>query len=501
MSAIGRSLASRAPTLGLIAVSALLALGVFQSNFVDPDVWHELALMRQAWREGALPTRDGLAYTPTIVPSIHHEWGTGAILLAAGSALGATGLLLLKVGLTVGIAAYCFSAARRSGASAATFCSTAPLAVFLSWYGFSTVRAQMFTLLFTAVLMALLARDREGERRWAYIWLPIHVIWLNLHAGFVVGIALLSCHAIEQGLRHRPARHLLVALGASAALVLVNPYGWTYVEFLARSVTLPRPAIEEWLPAWEAPVTVVGLFAMSLLLVAYAAARLGVRSLPGVLPLVAATWAGLTHQRHLSIYAVVWVGLVPAWLDRTPLGVALRDSWSRRANALATVSSVVIAVCVGSTLWQRPWHVSVPSRPGEHPRLTYPVGAVAWLDEVGFRGNLEVPFVVGAFVAWKLNPAVKVSIDGRYEVAYPPEALQRNLDTYAARSGWQQRLEEEGKTDAVLVPVGGPLASALPAESGWSRSYRDDAYEVYFRSGRALPETDRRGQLAVGTFP
>src|SRR6187431_707910 len=81
---------------GLLALAALLFLGVCQSNFVDPDVWHEMALIRQARAEGALPTRDVLAYTPTLEPSIHHEWGTGAILFVAGTVLGATGLLLLK---------------------------------------------------------------------------------------------------------------------------------------------------------------------------------------------------------------------------------------------------------------------------------------------------------------------------------------------------------------------------------------------------------------------
>lgn len=490
-----------AAVLGVFAVGALLCLGVFQTNFIDPDVWHEMALIRQARLDGALPTQDTLAYTATVEPSIHHEWGTGLILFAAAHSLGGFGLVLLKSLLTAGIAVACVSAVRRSGASAAVFCGLAPVAIFLSWYGFSTVRAQMFTLLFTGVLMAQLAKDRKGQRRWAVAWLLFNVIWLNLHAGFVVGLVLLACHTIEQALRRRPVAHLVAALVASAALMLVNPYGWAYIEFLWHALRLPRPAIAEWLPVWEAPVSVLGVFAISLLLILYCLGKLGPRRLPGLLLLAAAAWAGLMHQRHLSIYAVVWVCLVPGWVDQTSLGMALTDLWSRRARAVQRTCAVVGVTCLAATLSHRPWQATLPARPGDHPDLTYPVGAVDWLTEVGFQGNLEVPFLVGAFVAWKLNPAVRVSLDSRYEVAYPPEALQRNLDTYAARPGWEERMSEQSTTDAVLLPVDGPLAAALPSLPGWTRVYRDDAFEIYLRPGRSLPAADRRGQVAVGTIP
>ncbi|HZM00180.1 MAG TPA: hypothetical protein VFD43_08015, partial [Planctomycetota bacterium] len=89
----------RAAALSFVAVAALLVMGVAQSNFVDPDVWHEMALIRQAVAEGALPWKDDLAYTRTVEPSIHHEWGTGAILFSLGSGMGGPGLLILKFAL------------------------------------------------------------------------------------------------------------------------------------------------------------------------------------------------------------------------------------------------------------------------------------------------------------------------------------------------------------------------------------------------------------------
>ena len=56
----------------------------------------------------------------------------------------------------------------------------------------------------------------------------------------------------------------------------------------------------------------------------------------------------------------------------------------------------------------------------------------------------------GGFVIWKLYPAVRVSFDGRYEVAYPEEALYEDRTIHGARPGWQQVLARYAP-DVVLV--------------------------------------------------
>ena len=83
------------------AVGALFALALSTISFVDPDLWHEMALFREAVTLGHLPDDDCFAYTPTISPSVHHEWGTGAVLYGVTAALGWGGLMALKYLLTL----------------------------------------------------------------------------------------------------------------------------------------------------------------------------------------------------------------------------------------------------------------------------------------------------------------------------------------------------------------------------------------------------------------
>lgn len=486
--------------IALAAVGMLLLKGIVQNSFVDPDLFHEMALIRDAVRLGHLPLVDTLAYTPTVYPTIHHEWGTGVILYLVSTTWGGTGLLLLKYLLSIGIAVGCVACARRRGASLIALCSLAPMPVLLSWLGFTTVRAQMFTLLFSVALLYALDRDREGRRWWIAPWLLVYTAWLNLHGGFIVGLIFFAAHTLEQLLRRKPARHLILTGLAMLMLVFVNPYGPAYVSYLWRALGMDRPAIEEWAPIWTTFAPIAAMYVMSLLLVVYAVAKCGIRKMPGLMIVLLAAYAAMRHQRHASIYAVVWLCYVPAYIESTVLGHVLIRLWERRPKLTRLLWATVGLACLVSVIIDKPWELSLPANPGEHPRLTYPVGAVQHLTQVGFEGNLMTPFVEGAFVAWKLSPKVKISIDGRYEVAYPPGSLEEHRTFYAASPGWRDILAKY-PTDLVLTPADDPIAEALADQDGWSLVYRDDAYELFARPGLELPTSDRRGQVLVGSFP
>src|SRR5439155_10079495 len=103
--------------------ATLLGLAIFflshisWINLADHDMFHMMALFRETLRIGHVPLADRFAYTPTIYPSVHHEWGSGAILYLVATRLGAGGIMLLKYLLTAVVAAGCVICARRRGAS------------------------------------------------------------------------------------------------------------------------------------------------------------------------------------------------------------------------------------------------------------------------------------------------------------------------------------------------------------------------------------------------
>lgn len=506
---------------GLFGV--LLAI-LSASTYVDLDVFHELALIREAMALGRLPTEDVFAYTPTVSPVIHHEWGTGAVLylVTVWSGLGAAGLMLLRYLLCLFIAAGAYVCARRRGASDQVLSFLGLIALILLRIGFTTIRAQVFTLALLVVLFLCLTADGKGRRWWLPVWLVLYAAWVNLHAGFLVGFGLWGLYTAERFLRvlgetksagraFQQIGHLVAGLLAMSLLILANPYGADYIRYLWRAVLLPRPTVPEWQPLWQSgPWPVQVCFWLSLAAAGYAVAQQGVRRAEGVLLVAVTAWLAFQHTRHVTLYGVVWMCLVPAWVETTDLGAAMHALWRRRTAVLATVWVLCGVLGLGHACQERFWQLRIPTAPPPATTIkeSFPAGAVQYLEDTGFQGNLMVTFQTGAFVSWKLYPAVRVSIDSRYEVAYPSEWREKVAAFYRAEGDWQATLIES-PTDAVLVPFSRPVAALLgdapshTGDRGWQEVYRDDAYSVFLRQALAVeyPKIDRRGERIVGTFP
>ncbi len=506
---------------------ALLAL-ISPLRIADLDIWHQMALMREALARGSLPREDVFAYTPTVSPVVHHEWGHGAVLylLTVTAGTGAGGLMVLKYLLVAGIAVGCVGCALRRGANWQVLAWLSLLAMGLGRVGLTTLRAQVFTLLLLVVLLLLLEEDRRGRRWWIALWLPTYVLWLNLHAGFLVGCGLLGLHTVERALGElaegatlgqlpRRLGHLVATLAAMAALTLVNPYGLDYVPYLWHAISLPRPLVPEWRPLWQQwqHPEILAIYGVSLALVAYAIACRGLRRLPGLLAVLATAYLAARHFRHLSLYAVVWICCLPAYLTDTGFQRAVTQIGARRRRLLFCFWSLVAGLGSIWAVHNHFWQLRIPTVADKEQSGVpiYPAGAVAYLSEHRFAGNLMVPFSAGAFVSWKLYPEVKVSLDSRYEAAYPPAAVEENVRFYAGRPGWQAVLTRYD-THAVLVPAWSrlwnmPEAAAAADEScwppGWHRVYRDDGYCLFARCeiAASLPSVDRTGEPIRATFP
>jgi len=482
------------PSTVATGVLALLLLASM-TPFVDLDAWHAMALFREALREGWIPYLDHFAYTPTIYPSVHHEWGAGAILYLLGTHWGEPGLQLLRLVLVFAITAVTARVALQRGARVVVLQLLAVLAIPMAWIALTLVRAQLYTVLALAVLLACIESDRRGERGWVLPWLALWVAWVNLHAGFVVGGLFLALHTTEQWWRGRPIAHLAATLAAMAALVAVNPYGLRYYPYLVHALTMDRHLISEWNPLWNSWPPTVAVALLSMVVAALAIRRTGLAQAPGWPLLVLSAAAALRHQRHVSIYVLVWLAYVPALVSCTSIGDVLERVQARWGVLLW---SFLLVAGVACGLRTHPWDAQVEGFSGA--QLLYPVGPVDYLQREGFQGNLLVPFEMGAYVSWKTDGRVKVSMDSRFEAAYTPELLAEQVDFFYAAGGWRTALERY-PNDLVLVARDMPVAPLMRTQPGWKLVYEDDAFLLFARAGVELPYTDRRGQRIVGSFP
>ena len=473
------------------SISFLFALIAY--NFVDIDLWHQMALIRESMAAGHLLRTDVYAYSPTIRPWIDHEWGAGVIAYFATLWFGGRAILILKFSLALGSLLMCRQSSRAKGANLQLFSLCSLLAIFLLHLGFfSAVRAQAYTFFFTALLLFVWQQIELQHLGWAWIWLAVFPLWVNLHGGFVVGIGLTILFCVEKLLKRESCRALLLLLAGMLLESGLTPYGLSYFVYLGRALSMSRTYSAEWDPVWSLGLLWMVCFLAALALVAYAVLEAGLRNLPGLAPLTATAAEAMLHRKLLPIFAIVWLSCVPFYLQRTQLGEWILAFLSRRRTFMLVAWAALGFVSILAAVRQKPWHLYVP-------QPLYPVGPVKYLQEQGWRGNLMVPFRLGAYVSWNLYPAIKVSLDSRYEEVFSDNVVRPVFAFYEARSSWQQALSLF-PPDLILIPLDSPVANRV-SEIGWVRIYHDRQFDLYTPRQTALTQVDWSTVNFAGTFP
>ena len=245
-------------------------------SVADLDIWHEMALVRTALDLGYIPYHGHFAYTETVYPSVHHEWGAGLIAYSLSSYLGAVGIVILRYLLTFILITSLIYSLKKNKPKLSIIIFFLPIPIFLWCYGTSTVRAQMYSFVFTAFLLFFLDVDNRGRRWWIPIWFVLYTMWLNLHGGFIVGLGLMATYCVEQISRNRPSRHIIVVILIMIILIVANPY-------LLKALSMKRHDISEWDSIFAGSISVEHLFifVVSLLISGYALWKRGFEKTKG----------------------------------------------------------------------------------------------------------------------------------------------------------------------------------------------------------------------------
>jgi len=470
--------------------------------FMDFDMFHEMALAREAIALGHVPLRDSFAYTPTVFPVVHHEWGMGLLLYLVAMIGGSTGLYLLLLALVIATLLICVAVARVRGAHWPEIILCLHLIGPLGTFAYGAVRAQFITLLFMAVTLFLLELDRRKKRWWIWAGFPLFIIWVNMHGGFLVGLGILVLYWAEMALHTRRWNlRLLLVIATSIALTGISPYGYAHVASVAHAALLPRPFVTEWRPLWSDALR-LSIFLGSILPAAYGLRAVGWKRAAGLPLFLVCAYLAFRHMRHLGLYGIAWLCYVPGWFGQTAGAAWFRSFWIRRAALLLPVACMLSLLLLVPIIVRRQWGLLMSVRPDETENLSiyYPVGPVRYLQAYHFSGKVMTPFEMGAYISWKLAPAVKVALDSRYEVAYDPALAAKFVALYHADPGWQDTLMQY-PPDLILAQNNSKIAPLLAADPAWTRVYVDDAFSLYAREGVSLPVEDHRGQPLLPLFP
>lgn len=524
-------------TVSLLLASFMLFIAyITRLNDVMHDVFHAMALARELVATGQYPQADSFAFSPTLNPTVHHEWGFGLIAyFVTANPSGDIFLMALRFILIAVMLLCCYRVCRSRGGSPLLFALGLTLVLPFFWVGFATLRAQQFTLTFIAIQLVMLESDWRNRKLWIVTWLIMLVCWLNIHAGFVVGGILMAAHGIERCLselyQHKVRQnygnsthgfikiwsntwHLWIAAPFAVMALWINPYGSEYITYLAHGLTMPRPQIGEWWPLWTIlnPLQTLACFFVALALMTYVARNRRWGRLCGFVFLALCAIMAFKHVRHASIFALVWLAYVPAWLTYTPLGKRLIKIMTQNPQTTCRIAGGISAASLAFFLWFQGYHAYMPiNQAGQ--RGNYPLGAVAYLQRHNLQGRFITDFDSGAYVTWRLYPQVLVSLDGRYEAAFQPGVLEDHLEFYYASPN-SAAILDRWQADGIIIPSGTPLAEQLipnfnnqegimltGSSRRWKCVYQDPGASVWLDASRDAPIECRPDLPAEVRYP
>ena len=458
----------------------------------DGDFWWHLKTGEYILKNLSIPRIDFYSFT---VPGKHwvaHEWLSEVIFYFIYTRAGFNTLIFVFTVLTVLAFWIVF---RRTQAHP----FVKGLAVLLSvWTILPTVgvRPRTFTLLFAAIYLFVLHRFvRERQTRGIWWLVPLMIVWVNLHAGYLIGLVLIGVTIVgvvldawfagEKLASHWPQLKTLALVFVTCLLVVnLNPQGPRIFVFPFEFFF--SPVQQDQIVDWLSPDFHQKEFFPLLLLILLTIAALALsprRVKPSELLLFLSTlYATLKSNRHMAIFVLIagpmLADYLQQWLETTRFARIFGPPQLERTRTRGRqiVFNVILLVPLIACVIKLK---SVIYSPPTQARVGVPLNAVRYLKDNGITGNTFTdPNIWGGYLIWE-TPANPVYIDGRIDM-YGDEFMREYLGIIHGITRWQEPFDTYGVQVAIVSPTA-VLRLQLEQSPQWQQVYRDEMAVVFTR--------------------
>lgn len=467
--------------LPVVLFSMIFVLAVRQSVSIDPDLWWHLKAGQQIIDTRSIPHTDDYSFTKQGSEWVAHEWLSEVIMDAIYRVTGLTGLVTI-FSLIIVIALWLTYRRCEGKPYAASIAIVLAAAASFPLFG---VRPQMLTLLLASIYILILEKP-DTRRIW---WLvPLMLLWVNLHAGFALGLALIGLYIVRAVLdgEWSQIRPLVIVLIVCTAVVPLNPNGFRMFSYPYETLTSPSMAafIQEWASPDFHQTTYLPL--AILLLSTFATMALSpTRPRLGEIFLVLITALGaLRSVRHIPIFSLFAVPV----LAKHMWAIAKDRGWDKlltgaevRPTGVKLLINIVMLLAPLALGASRIWHFASHQR--NYETLRNPVAAVEFLKSQHLPGPIYNRYGWGGYLIYQLYPEYRVYIDGRADVygdAFFTEAMQ----VYDGVGNWKAPLDRYG-IQTVIIDPNVALSTLLRSDNEWSKAYEDDQAVIFTRSSKS----------------
>ena len=495
----------------------------------DADIGWHIRTGEQILATHSLPRTDSFSSTMQGQPWFAWEWLYDILIGILDHACGLNGVVWLGALLVAAIFATLLSQLLRRGTGlllAILLMLLAEAASMIHIYARPHIVSWLFSLLWFVVLERWEQSGRWDRRehrslpRWIPWFFPASMLlWVNLHGGWIFGLALLGIYtfaAFVESVRARKSdafaairasqrsRAMAKAWVASAVATLVNPFGWRLHAHIYRYLgdrylmnhidEFRSPDFHGWAQRSFAVI-------LLLVLVAFAGNHKKLR-FSHLLVVLLAAYAGFYSARNLPVSSMLLVliagpilwGNFVALADRPGAWQWVRNGAFRIANFSDRMSAqemelrghlwpVVSVALAFAICLQGGWLGSRRLIHAEFDPKKMPVAAVTFLqtenaEEPPVRRPIFSPDAWGGYLIYVMYPDRKVVVDDRHDL-YGSERIRQYLILMQVEPGWQSVLAD-WQIRTALLPADSTLANLLrELPQDWRVAYEDKVAVVF----------------------
>ena len=469
-------------------------------KIADPDFWWHLKTGEWIWQHKAIPYVDSFSYTFKGAEWINYEWLFHALIYPIYQLSGFGGLIAFETIVVLLTFLVLFFACREKDGGNRWLSITILFMTLLVAWGRFSIRPQIISFLLLALYLYLLILHREEKvtsRQLILFLIPAHILWVNVHGSFLLGIFLAGAYALGRFVplalsNHRDLKPVFQDRQLQGLLLLClllvvasffNPY--TYRVFLFPiKIAMAEEAlrsIAEWIPV---DIRSLGLFVIEPTMWYRALFLMGVLSfliridnmkkVEHIVIFAVFSYMAFKHIRFCTDFAIVTTPMIISnlaqfqWRARRWKWVFLLPLLILIVFSANNVRELISQKRLGLGIW-----------------TNYPEMTVKFLKEHNVRGNIYNDYGYGGYLIWHLWPNIPVFIDGRTPTIYDQDFLWLHGMTMQKKEVWE-KVAERYEIDIILISDYrekgyASFSNWLDGDQDWMLVAFDDVSSLYIK--------------------
>ena len=465
----------------------------------DYDLWARLIAGMSVVQSGMVLKHDFLSYTPTHT-WFDHEWGSGVIFYLTQHLFSSAGILILQAFLVFSIFFVITKIIDLRGVKTTSAYNF--LFYFFSFHAMRVtfnepVRCQMFSFLFFTIFLYILELSRKNGNKnidKLLFLLPfLMILWNNIHGGCVSGIGLIAIYAFGEFLNKAPFKKYILILIPTVLVLIINPWGISYISFLINAATMSRPYIMEWWGLFSNYYLLqfiqFKLFAFFMILteliIVIKSFSLKKFDKTKFLLLVGTLFLAIQHVKMVPFFAITstcfiyddFYTLFNGNVLKIKQFLRIPPNFFQEKFVLKKEIAVyaVFIIFIVTNLNAKSFEPIIKND-------RYPRREIEFIRINNIKGRLFTAFGIGSFASYKLYPNNLIFMDGRYEEVYYDYMLPIQKEFYFAKEPSKTVLIQKFPPDVMIIENSYPIYKVLKKDKNWKLVFEGITSGVFVKA-------------------